>query len=84
MPEAEWAVIGTDMFSYEDYPKALCTTKEVAWNVAQAYTDTQKMIQPGGLSDRFSAYPLPNAARRCDMSVDEFRAFVKAMSNAQR
>lgn len=84
MPSDKWAIIGTDMFSYEDYPKEVCATREEALEKSAAYTEAQKATQPGGLSDKFSAHPLRAAANLCDMSVDDFRSFVKAMSNAQR
>ena len=54
----EWAIIGTDMFSSEDYPKAVCATRDECWQKAYALTEAQKSKKPGGLSDRFSAMPI--------------------------
>lgn len=79
---SDWAVIGTDMFSYEDYPKDICGERDSCLRRAEAYNEEQKVKQPGGLSDRFRVLPLRDAVKRVDMSEEGFRAFVKAITHA--
>jgi len=81
VPQGDWAIIGTDMFSYESYPKEVCETENLCREMAGSYSSKQRQIQPGGMPDRFECLPLRVACKRVEMKEDEFRAFVKAMDH---
>lgn len=75
MPTA-WGVVGFDQFDMTYYPKAVCNFPYDARMLVAKLSEDQPGRQPGGLHDVFAAYPLPEAARRCDMSVEQFVQFV--------
>ena len=77
-----YVLIGTDRFSYEDYPIRVDTDRDALRGEADKRNASQPEKQPGGLHDVFSVIPLADAMRRLDMTRDELITIANTLYNA--